>query len=116
MSRKSLTAHFGIASRDVTSVCGAIKRRRDIGVPHIEGDGWNSWGESVGTDVNDGDTAHIYAHVASVMEFMALCVLLQHYLVMSNTGVWAVLTDRQLWEQDWIIVHDLGTILAPAAI
>ncbi len=52
--------HFGVTPSSLTW----LRRQLNEGgaeVLEVEGDGWSSWGEAVGTDANDASTLHVVA-------------------------------------------------------
>jgi hypothetical protein len=53
------TLHIGVNPLNLLAV---MRRTRGLGMDlhwTIDGDGWESWGEAVGTDINDDHTLHL---------------------------------------------------------
>lgn len=95
--------HIGVKPRNLKAV---IQKLRTKGFTyHIDGDGWEAWGEAPGTDVNDKNTLHV---VIVIEEYKGhrhlarnLSLHLRPYLVRAKTFVGpsykAVLTDYSDW-------------------
>lgn len=52
--------HLGVEPVNLAPVRRALEAVPAVAV-NVDGDGWNSWGERVGTDVNDRVTLHVTA-------------------------------------------------------
>lgn len=69
----------------------------------IDGDGWETWGEAVGTDVNDNQTLHVITEVTNRAESDGVVAALRQAGVLTPmrrnvpAPVDAVLTDIEDW-------------------
>lgn len=55
------TVHAGVKAESIPAIRDYLD---SLGLTlESNGDGWNSWGEAVGTDSNDADTQHVYVTV-----------------------------------------------------
>lgn len=94
---------------------------RSVGLDPIEdGDGWNTWGEAPGTDINDADTLHVLAYVdtlGTAIDF-ALTAAREYreYLVASNgapadapyaaaqNGNLVIVSQREDWAEQFLVI------------
>lgn len=95
--------HVGVKPKNLKVV---IQKLRKKGFAyHIDGDGWESWGEAPGTDVNDKNTLHINIVVEEYDDYRVQALRLVNHLrpqlVVAKTYVGpnyrAVLTDFSDW-------------------
>ena len=54
--------HFGIHASLSEDLRRVLHLMFPKGWAICHGDGWNCWGEDVGTDVNDADTVHVFVY------------------------------------------------------
>lgn len=105
--KKKRTLHIGV---DVTSLLTAVRQSRYADVRwHIDGDGWEVWGEAVGTEDNEAPVLHLSSRkgltddearltVAMLNDVRALVPMRRN--VEPGQVVYGVLTDRQDWSED----------------
>jgi hypothetical protein len=108
MTKNTRTLHIGVSPLNLLAV---MRRTQALGLGlgwSIEGDGWECWGEAVGTDVNDDYTLHLTS-IESLTNKTAKAVvdeladLLTSLAAQSNpidNGVVAVLTDVHDYAED----------------
>lgn len=106
--KKTRTLHIGVNPLTLS----AVKRRtQSLGLGlfwEIDGDGWECWGEPVGTDVNDDRTLHLTSHVPLtnkaakrvVSELADLLTPMGNQSSPIDDGVIACLTDSTDWAED----------------
>jgi hypothetical protein len=117
--KKTYTLHIGV---DPLNLLAVLRRTDSPSYWHIDGDGWNTWGEAVGTDVNDRRTLHLSSKVP-VTKADARHVLLELddlLTVMTNQspgngGGIAVLTNVEDWSEDQLVLYRAVThVVVPA--
>lgn len=115
MSKKTRTLHVGVDVTRLLDVQRHAKQYADVRW-HVDGDGWEVWGEAVGTDENDGATLHLSSRkkltdedartlVAMLNDIRALIPMRRN--VEPGQVVYGVLTNQQDWSEDvsTIAVH-----------
>lgn len=65
--------HIGVKPRHLNNI-----NRIFLDLAKVDGDGWNTWGEAPGTDVNDADTLHV---VIGPFGGQMLAEAISHYLI-----------------------------------
>jgi hypothetical protein len=96
--------HLGVQPRHLLTVTRLLTSELGASVT-AEGDGWNAWGEAVGTDANDASTLHVIAdldRIASTEEDAAAVVARLHRegLAVVSTDRWRTLAALSAFE-DW---------------
>lgn len=61
--------HLGVIPRDLMRVIRLARAVMDSA--EVEGDGWNAWGEAVGSDANDESALHVTATISGPQENVA---------------------------------------------
>lgn len=88
--------HVGAKPKQLASVLKIVKFLGNRF--YIDGDGWETWGEALGTDRNDKKTLHISIAVASTWEARLVAKLLMGETTVSKyDGHYAVLSDHDDW-------------------
>lgn len=99
--------HLGVHPRHVINLRRAVREAHIPHAIHVDGDGWNAWGEAPGTDVNDLLTLHAVVEVPDHLSREEAHVLVQMIL---DKGVALVPArwpghEPALWEfttaEDW---------------
>lgn len=102
--------HLSKALRLIAGTAGYLQ--------HVDGDGWECWGEPVGTDVNDGRTLHVVVLVLTRKEGRVLAGRLYRagYLTPfasqsqeDSNGAVAVITDAADWGEKVSVHHPRPT-------
>lgn len=88
--------HIGINAADLICAHNVVRQTFKV---HMDGDGWETWGEAVGTAGNDLDTFHFVVHVKGrkqarrVVTALHGSVTLQPMAQRDQRAIIAVLTD-----------------------
>ena len=111
--------HLGIDPLNLATALRIIRLNRRP-TPFIDGDGWECWGEAVGTDVNDRRTLHVVVEVPTRKHGRQLASALHAFSVLTPmarqaprqqarddaNGAFAVITDPVDWSEK-VSVHRL---------
>lgn len=113
--------HLGVEPRHLSAVTRLLTSELSASVT-AEGDGWNAWGEPVGTDANNLSTLHVTAdldRLESTEDDVAAVVDRLHRdgLVQVSTDQWrtlAALSAFEDWSEEagglaWLVAAD-GTV------
>lgn len=89
--------HVGLKPKQIKSVMKII---HVLSLPHyIDGDGWETWGEALGTDLNDKKTLHVTIRVETHWVARLVAKVLMGETTPSKDGHYAVLTDWDNWSE-----------------
>lgn len=91
--------HVGVAPKNLKDFMRALPGGESRYV-NIDGDGWESWGEPIGTDSNDAETIHVTIPCEAV-ETDSIIASVKGYLVPmkaeTQKNIVACLTDDDDW-------------------
>ena len=106
------TMHIGV---DVTTLAGTVRVIEDMGRDAIvDGDGWETWGEAIGTDVNDHRTVHVVIpdvqdHPYEIENVSRALRNLGHLVPMranvAHDDVVVILTDSEDWGEGQVEIR-----------
>ena len=88
-----IALHLGVDIRDLY----AVRRRIAAGLT-VEGDGWNAWGEPVGSACNDNSTLHVVVPIAPAQAEAVVADLSDTLVRMSGSTAIAVATTPDDWD------------------
>lgn len=92
--------HFGVKIKNVEHI--------PTGLPWVaDGDGWETWGEAMGTENNDADTAHVIIHhenLGLMLNYLAGLELIDFLVPMkveSQRGTIVSITSPVEWSNEY---------------
>lgn len=99
-----LPAGYGTGDLTIAKVLSPIP-------PYLDGDGWNSWGEKPGTDVNDEVTMHVMFHVP---EWLTPRPFVQ---ALDNEGLLTPMADQYVAPgTEHLVQSDIVAVLTSATV
>lgn len=111
--KKTRTLHIGVNPLNLRAAIARVSPRWTI-----DGDGWESWGEAVGTDINDDHTLHLTMPGLTrkqakqiVLEVLDLLMPVGKGRGQVAPGAVAFLTNGDDWAEEVIDIYPASTVV-----